>query len=80
MIIALTMADLRAGHPVGERLRADDSFAPADAGALGGRVKPGHGEFVFETVRKPNPKRLWLLTGLAHNAQNQKSGFSAVGT
>ena len=26
------------------RLRADDSFALADASALGGRVKPGHGE------------------------------------
>ncbi len=23
-------------------------FAPADAGALGGRVKPGHGEFVYD--------------------------------
>ena len=36
------MAALRGGHPVGTRLRANDSFAPADAGALGGRVKPGH--------------------------------------
>ena len=24
--------------------RKDDAFAPADAGALGGRVKPGHDE------------------------------------
>jgi len=25
------------------RLRANDSLAPVDTGALGGRVKPGHG-------------------------------------
>jgi len=44
------MAGLRAGHPAGARRRANDSFVPADAGALGGvrtlplRTKPGHGE------------------------------------
>jgi len=52
------MAGLRAGHPVGERPRADDSFAPADAGALDGRLTGGHGEFRFETADKFNPKPL----------------------
>ena len=32
------------------RLRVNP-FAPADAGALGGRVKPGHGEFCLQEAR-----------------------------
>jgi hypothetical protein len=38
------MAGLRAGHPLGERLRANGSCAPADAGAMDGRLKGGHDE------------------------------------
>ena len=36
------MAGLRAGHPSWGLHWIEESFAPADAGALGGRVKPGH--------------------------------------
>ena len=32
----------RPGHPAGARLRANESFAPADAGSLGSRLKGGH--------------------------------------
>jgi hypothetical protein len=31
---------IKSGHPE----RKEKPYAPADAGALGGRVKPGHGD------------------------------------
>jgi hypothetical protein len=40
----LTVAAHRGGHPAAARLRGEKPIQPADAGWLGGRVKPGHGE------------------------------------
>jgi hypothetical protein len=48
------MAGLRAGHPAGERLRADDSFVSADADTLDGRVEPCHGD--MDLIAGGNPK------------------------
>jgi len=41
------MAALEAATQPAHVSAPNDSFAPADAVALGGRVKPGHGDFSF---------------------------------
>jgi hypothetical protein len=43
-ITTSTMAALEAATQLASVSEREDVFAPADAVALGGRVKPGHGE------------------------------------
>jgi hypothetical protein len=46
MLLTLTMAGLDPATQFASVCERNDSFAPADAGALGGRLKGGHGEIV----------------------------------
>ena len=45
MRLKITMAALEAATQPASVSERKDSYTPADAGVLGGRVKPGHGEW-----------------------------------
>jgi hypothetical protein len=44
MMAFVTMAGFKPATQLASVSERKDSLAPADAGGLGGRVKPGHGE------------------------------------